>query len=139
MGFIVLTHISFTTPPTVVQVGDIFYKLESDPDVPGSYTEAFSNVSFNTDGTIVGGPRTITGLANGTAYTVKVQLDCGAGYWTKNINIPAATTTTTTTTSTSTTSPIVNVLINVCGDVVGPNRVLTFTASQPVNTDVQVF
>lgn len=140
MGFIVLTQISFATPPSVVQIGDVYYKLAASPDVPGNYTLAHSNVGFNADGSIVGGPRTISGLTNGVNYTVKVILDCGLAYWTKNIAVPG-TTTTTTTTSTTTTSGNQVVTINFCADKVSGLDQATgsFFTDFPVATDVQIF
>lgn len=135
MGYIILYDVSFISIAAQTS-GVISYRLTSDPDVPGSYTTVGSR-TFNTDGSIVGGPVTIPSLAAGN-YTVKIVLACGEEF-SKTVNVPVAPTTTTTTTSTTTTSGRIPIYITACYDWVGDSRTVKMYASMNVPTDVQIF
>lgn len=102
MGYIRVTAVTFSTPPSGIISVTIEYRLTSDPDIPGSYTTAGTGIPVNTDGTLVS-PFNITGLTDGVSYTVKITPQCGGGS-DQEAFITGITTTTTTSTTTSTSS-----------------------------------
>lgn len=103
MAYIPLFNIFFTPPPSGVVIVGVAYKLKTDPDVIGSYTTVTTSLGVNPDGSIVGGPFYINGLADNTEYTVMVFTQCG-NYKQDIMSRPGTSGTTTSTTSTSTTS-----------------------------------
>lgn len=80
MGYISLTSVNWINPPSAANACTIKHRLASAPDEAGSYTVDSNNKMINPDGTIQGAPFNITGLADETAYVVRVSSNCGGAY-----------------------------------------------------------
>lgn len=78
MGFIQINSITFIPAPLSAKVVTIKHRLTSLPDIDGNYTTDATNVNVAIDGSL-DTPFLITGLNDGTSYTVKIFSNCG-GY-----------------------------------------------------------
>lgn len=103
MGYIAITQLSLVPTPVSNITVNIEYKLDSDPDMPGNWTQAGTGVTVEPTGIIPGGFN-ILGLVDGVLYNVRITPTlCGTGN-TETFRTGFTTTTTTSTTTTSTTS-----------------------------------
>lgn len=78
MGYIALTKINWgTNAPSATTQCTVKYRLASADDVDASYTTRSTTTMIEVDGDIVAAPLNITGLADETAYVVKINANCG--------------------------------------------------------------
>ncbi len=73
MSTYTITKLNLAPTPTVSQLYTVNYKLWN----ATSYTTAATNVSVNTDGTLVT-PLAITGLISGQTYNLQTLGQCGS-------------------------------------------------------------
>lgn len=76
MGAIKITSVGFDPTPLSPKTLVIKHRLTSDPDVDGSYITDGTDVPVGIDG-ILSPEFVISGLLNGTSYTVSVVSSCG--------------------------------------------------------------
>lgn len=76
MANITISSITFASTPSVNQNVKIRYRLTSDPDVVGSYTLVTASLSVPPSGVLTT-PVVISGLAEGTSYTIWITNNCG--------------------------------------------------------------
>ena len=76
MGYIALSSVSWITPPSSPKVCTVKHRLTSAPDISASYTTDTNALTIAADGTI-SPVYNITGLADETSYTVKINSNCG--------------------------------------------------------------
>ena len=91
MAKIIIQSIGFTNTPNAPQTVDVKYKLASDPDVPGSYTNVATDLVVPVSGDVTPDLE-IDGLTLATSYTLAVTNKCSGVTTYKEVLVDSAVT-----------------------------------------------